>query len=313
MKGQQEILTTILLVGIILIIVFAAYLWGRPLIQKSFDRSKINTLIEQAKSIDQTILSAAESGTVKTVDISLKDTTLSIKNDDVVGGQGIVEIRAMTAVPVISAVEWVPLEGYKLPFKRETFSNDTIDVPNLDLGEGCPDTYNTQNATLTMYGHTYTVWVFNITNTSYCTQDVDPGYIYVCLNESSPIQCQSDCACLYDKINKDNKEYVVEYSTDGLVYIGGDYVWDKGILGIDDQSIIVAKAIITQEASDNFIRIYHTHLRDDITGKDYYINITCKDRCSVSDGKYRIKVIPLGREETSDSVINHIKIEIETR
>lgn len=62
MKGQQQVLSTILLTGILVGVVGSVYLWGMPLIQKNKDVSTLENSESFMRSLDEKIKYIANNG-----------------------------------------------------------------------------------------------------------------------------------------------------------------------------------------------------------------------------------------------------------
>jgi hypothetical protein len=62
MRGQVQLITALLLVGIIITLVIAAYIWGKPLIQKQHDLVKIDNAERFMDDLNSKIQSVARHG-----------------------------------------------------------------------------------------------------------------------------------------------------------------------------------------------------------------------------------------------------------
>ncbi|QQG39592.1 MAG: hypothetical protein HYS81_04415 [Candidatus Aenigmatarchaeota archaeon] len=62
MKGQSQLVTAVLLTGILIVLVSAAYFWGVPLIEKQKDTVTMNNMERLMKDMDEKIERVAASG-----------------------------------------------------------------------------------------------------------------------------------------------------------------------------------------------------------------------------------------------------------
>lgn len=67
-RGQSQIVTAVLLTGILIVLVAAAYFWGLPLIQKQRDTVVLNNMERFMSDLDQKIKRVAESGGRERID-----------------------------------------------------------------------------------------------------------------------------------------------------------------------------------------------------------------------------------------------------
>lgn len=61
-KGQTEVVSAILLTGIMVSLVVATYFWGLPIIQKQKDRSRLDTMESFMKNLNSAIKEVANEG-----------------------------------------------------------------------------------------------------------------------------------------------------------------------------------------------------------------------------------------------------------
>src|SRR3972149_2155869 len=135
MRAQTQILGAVLITAILLLVSGSAFIWGKPLIDKSTDKSKIDGLVLKMAEIDSAIKQAASTGSSKNLKIRISESDeVSVTND------GEIRMITYTQVPVISTKDFAPLNSYELSVKKELIgvetnkSFDPATYPGLNIG-----------------------------------------------------------------------------------------------------------------------------------------------------------------------------------
>ncbi len=130
MKAQAQIISIMLILGIIVVLTGATYFWGKPLIDKRMLITQVATLKEFMKTLDGKITDMARSCT------SLCDETLTIPPGSYVKAYGDVSDPDNNSIILEFAVNYLMMGGEPIPL------NTNI------LGEVAP--YGEKNGVITM-------------------------------------------------------------------------------------------------------------------------------------------------------------------
>ncbi|MDY6761470.1 MAG: hypothetical protein SVY41_00305 [Candidatus Nanohaloarchaea archaeon] len=102
--GQTQVLTAVLLGGILIAGVSAAYVWGLPILQKNQDVNNAEQSLSDMKELSRAISSVASSGGSRSITVNLADGSLTIDADE-----DIITYRALTTGAYVSTRMWLPL------------------------------------------------------------------------------------------------------------------------------------------------------------------------------------------------------------
>lgn len=103
-SGQSQVLTAVLLGGILIAGISAAYVWGLPILQKNQDVQNAEQSLSTLKELASGISTVATEGGSRSVQVSLGSGSLTVdpENDTVT-------YRALTRGAYVSTRQWVPL------------------------------------------------------------------------------------------------------------------------------------------------------------------------------------------------------------
>ncbi len=137
MKAQQEILTPLLITGIMISIIGSVYLWGVPLIQKNEDIANLQRAEDFMRNLDIKIKNVANTGSRDRITIDSGTLSFaSVAYDSAEGlNAGSVKLEVMTKGTIYST-------GIPLPFVRDSLchKNNTC-----VLGEDEPEWFFAQS------------------------------------------------------------------------------------------------------------------------------------------------------------------------
>lgn len=305
-RAQQTVLGAILVTGIVIALVFLAFVWGRPLIQKNLDMTKILGLIDTVEEIDTTIRFVAETGTSKTVDVNLDKTALRVMQDELLLERNNIQFEVGTFMPIVSYVMWVPLNTNDLPYINEKFAGNlqesSVQVACVTGSTGVKST------SLNLYGRRYEVHVFQTPDYNCAASK------YVCLQgptESAPsLSCETSCACEGDYIFKDEHYFKIEYVGDTYIEIGGDIQENIGVISVDKPGIIIGKGVKSGDQNLNMIKLVYRGLEDQLTKDVYRINLQCSGNCIVSSGDYTLQFTLISKERKPQLIESNVGVQI---
>lgn len=122
--GQTQVITAVLLGGMLIAGVTAAYSWGLPLLQKNQDVNRAEAALSDMKELAGAIENVAASGGSREVTVALGDGALDIDTDG-----DVITYTSLTRGAYVSTGAWVPLN-----------ENDMQGI-NRTTGERVPDEY----------------------------------------------------------------------------------------------------------------------------------------------------------------------------
>jgi hypothetical protein len=126
--GQSQVVTAIILAGILIAGITAAYTWGLPLLQKNQDKNTIESSLDQMKELSSTIDSISSRGGSRQVSFDLQSGSLEVNTAE----DKIVYI-ANTRAAYVSTGTWVPLNNERnLQGISEVGQNGTYAVRGKD-------------------------------------------------------------------------------------------------------------------------------------------------------------------------------------
>lgn len=103
-SGQSQVLTAVMLGGIVVAGIGAAYMWGMPILEKNQEQTAIDTTSDDMRSLADAVIAVAREGGSRTASVDLNDGVLSINTDN-----DTIHYRKMTSGAYVSTRGWVPL------------------------------------------------------------------------------------------------------------------------------------------------------------------------------------------------------------
>ncbi|MDY6769481.1 MAG: hypothetical protein SVU88_00755 [Candidatus Nanohaloarchaea archaeon] len=103
-SGQTQVLTAVLLGGILVAGVSAAYVWGLPILQKNQDVNNAESSLSDLKELSRALESVGTGGGSRTVTVDLASGTLNIDAE-----QDLITYRTLTKGAYVSTRTWMPL------------------------------------------------------------------------------------------------------------------------------------------------------------------------------------------------------------
>lgn len=124
-KGQSQVVTAVLLGGILVVGISSAYTWGVPLLQKNQDVSNLQDTVSSLQDLEEEIVAVSQRGGSSEVSINVRDGFFEVlpENDTIV-------YTGTTNAAYVATGQWVPLN-----------ENDMNGVPEAGFGGG----YGIQN------------------------------------------------------------------------------------------------------------------------------------------------------------------------
>ncbi len=102
--GQTQVLTAVLLGGILIAGVSGAYIWGLPILQKNQDVNNAEQSLSDMRELTRAISSVAATGGSRSVPVDLSDGSLNIDAED-----DTITYQALTTGAYVSTRMWLPL------------------------------------------------------------------------------------------------------------------------------------------------------------------------------------------------------------
>ncbi|MDY6770905.1 MAG: hypothetical protein SV186_03025 [Candidatus Nanohaloarchaea archaeon] len=119
-KGQSQVVTAVLLGGILIVGISSAYTWGVPLLQKNKDVNKLQNTVSTFKKLEQEIESVAQRGGTGQIRFKVGSGFLRVSAEN-----NTIIYTVTTNAAYVATGEWVPLN-----------ENDLAGIAVAGRGEG---------------------------------------------------------------------------------------------------------------------------------------------------------------------------------
>lgn len=140
-RGQSQVITAVLLGGILIAGISAAYIWGLPILRKNQDVNNAQQSLSTLKDLANGLATVANEGGSRSVRVSLGTGSLNIDADNET-----ITYRALTRGAYVSTAEWVPLNeddmqganrttGDVVPLGQDGYAIRGTDSPALLIGK----------------------------------------------------------------------------------------------------------------------------------------------------------------------------------
>lgn len=295
-KCQSSVLGVVILTGIVIALVSAAYVWAGPLITKNVDKANVNAVISFMKDLNDDILYVSSTGSSKVVSADFGQASFVVNSEN---NQIVVEMSS--TVPMINSVTEVPLSYTELATKIENFNlNFTNEDSSIILSGYEPTSYYTN---VSLSGDYYNVSVFESSSTN--------DFELLCIwNES--LSQEDDCALISESIVKDGTTYEVIYineSGSNSVFSGG-LIENTGAFGIEPSGIVSAKGFSVNDKE--YITMYLTYrpLVND-RNVEFKIYLSCLSNCAFSNERKNLVISRNNVVRTTGHVDTYITVEVE--
>ncbi len=103
-RGQSQVITAVLLGGILIAGISAAYIWGLPILQKNQDVNNAQQSLATLEQVAAGLETVANEGGSRSVEVSLGTGSLNIDAENET-----ITFRALTRGAYVSTSQWVPL------------------------------------------------------------------------------------------------------------------------------------------------------------------------------------------------------------
>jgi len=275
-KAQSTIISTILLSGLVLSIVITAYLWAQPLIQKTSDKTRVDSLINSLKTIKQEIDHVQQTGSPSEVSINLQGALIQV-----LPGDNSVSIKTEVYIPIITSFAWIPIGYTELPVDNKLFFANTSDSNKtaVYLPDGYVPGSTIHFGNITPYSINYNLTVYN-----------RGSYDYVCIYQGDgPVQ--SDCASINKEVIKDDANYIISWISDNgeQVILSGLEEENKGLFGLDPGGIIIGKGFPVTNVEHIELRLTYRTLVDEL-GREYKTILNCTSSCRTGEGLSKLRI-----------------------
>jgi hypothetical protein len=294
MRSQSAIISTVLISGIILAIVTATYVWGQPLVQKTTDKVKIDSVIDDLTLIKDKIDHTQQTGSPSVITLNIQDANYQISESD-----NAIIIKTNTLIPIIASYSYVPISYTELAYEKELTDINTSDTIT---GVLTPDGYDggtIHYGTISLQGTPYNVTVYNTSNTV---------YDHVCIYEGSDISSlDDDCAEELNSISKAGIDYTISWINNrGVeVIVSGGEKENIGILGTDPGGIISGKSQPVSSEQHVTIKLSYRALKD-ANNRKYKTFIECATGCKAGTGVKTLRIERSRVERTSNATYYYI-------
>lgn len=272
-KAQSQVLSIILISGILITVVGATYMWGVPLIEKGRTSSDNEIAEGFMLLLKEKVDDVAETGEQRTLSV------------DLIGELELREDNSLTYTIVtrglnIATTAWVPLAGGMSPVQEDMAAveaNGGTGIVNINDDVTCNMTSSCGPVNVVL---------------SDCTDPIDGTYSEgsnFILNDETYLVHHIDCIG----------------DIDSQALIVGPEREKAGIVGIDEAGVLIARSV---PAGDKFKTIYRLAYRelDDIStpSKDgYRIQLTREGNNILGPGQHRITI----RRDENSKIIGESK------
>lgn len=139
MRGQSEVVGTVVLLALLLAAVAVSYTWGMPLINKNSDANRIVYIKQLFSQLSQDLSKVSREGGQTTLNVQIDKGDVKLETDQT--GDYVLSFSMLTDMKFFSETE-VPLDDTSSPyFTKEAFLNASTDGCSLGAPP-CSDAYS---------------------------------------------------------------------------------------------------------------------------------------------------------------------------
>jgi len=301
MKAQSAIISTVLLSGVILAIVTATYVWGQPLVQKTTDKIKIDSIVNDLTTIKNRIEHTQQTGSPSEVTLNIQNANYQISQDE----NGVI-VKTTTLIPVITSYVYIPMDYTELAYEtRLTDISTTLTGSTATKPTGYVNGDIIHTGEVNLSSNSYHVSVYN-------TSDGNTIYDQICIHSGEDIIPSTDCAKELGFINKNGIDYSVSWIDDNGIeaILSGDQKENIGILGTDPSGVISGKSQPVSRTQQVTIKLSYRGLQD-ANDRVYKTFIECETGCRASEGIKTLKIERTKVDRTSNSTNYYLKVYFE--
>lgn len=136
--GQSQVLTAVLLAGIIVAGITAAFLWGIPLLQKNQDVNEARKTLDSLRTVAQSVTSVGQEGGSRQETVPLGNGIIDVNTEN-----DTITYIATTRGAYVSTRNWTPLNEDDMQGVPDTIFADGhgvrgIDRPGVLVGQATP-------------------------------------------------------------------------------------------------------------------------------------------------------------------------------
>ncbi len=277
-KAQVQVVSVMLITGIALFAVSAAYFWGIPLIHKSQSSTEVsqakNLMLNLADEID----TVAQRGDQKLLSINV--------NGDfkVNGDENCIEYKILSETAAVATTGWVPFNDELVPVRRSLHLVKSGGTEIMELrGETCTVRSNCPTSTITISG-------CSASNT------YEAGSTFTISNDNYQV----------DQINCGANEFAV---------ITGPEKEVTGFLGTHRGGVVIARAEPVGDMYLTTFKLVYRELYNPNTKRGYKINITESGNSIASEGQKKLviskgEIGSITKSDGSELVITPISVTV---
>lgn len=260
-KAQSELLSMMLITGILIAIIGSSYLWGIPLIEKSKTSAENEKAESLMKMIKEKIDDVAQTGEQKTFSFDLSgDMELTDDNSLIYS----ISTRGLT----IASTAWVPLAGGSLPVQEDMAATKA---------DGGSDKVNINDEVACQMTSTCPAGQISLTA---CTSTAIEGTY----TEGQTFQLGSDTY----KVNHID----CAGTKDSLALIIGPEKEKAGIIGIDEAGVLIARSISFADRFKTTYRLVYRELDavSGISNDGYRIRLVRDGNSLINAGPHKLTI-----------------------
>lgn len=298
MKSQSAIISTVLLSGIILAIVAATYIWGQPLVQKTTDKIKVDTLTELLENIKNSVDNAQQSGSPAQMQLDITDANIVIEE----ANNG-VKIETRTTIPIITSFTYVPISYTELPFENELID---VNTSGINVTPTYTPSEYTIGTTIHFGSTTLRSSVYNVT-TYYTGDAFDIACIYQGQSATS-----ADCISEGGSVTKNSIGYTLSWinALGTEIILTGPQSENVGVLGTDPGGIIVGRSTPVSRLQQVELSLIYRGLVDS-SGRITKTVIECASGCRSGEGRKILRISRDRVERLENITYFYIKMQFE--
>ncbi len=258
-KGQTQIISVVLIMGLAVGVIGASYMWGKPLIEKSQAGTTITNAEKTMDLIKTTIDDVAKTGGQKKKQIQI-DGPLKVSESE-----NAIAYTLTGSMAAIASSQWISINDDVPPKSMETYAVDAAD-PSDSTPIGCGDCIMNASCIPTQ--------TVNITGTCEAVGTYPAGSSFNCNSNRYTVD-HIDCAG----------------TVDGFAVLTGPEKEMPGLVGINNAGVLVAKSIPLGNEFMTDYKLIYRELIDPINKEGVKIIIKTQGNSQISSGQHMITVM----------------------
>ncbi|MCK4551006.1 MAG: hypothetical protein KAT91_03555 [Candidatus Aenigmarchaeota archaeon] len=260
-KGQTQIISVVLIMGLAVGVIGASYMWGKPLIDKSQAGTTITNAEKTMDLIKNTIDDVAKTGGQKKKQIQIEGSLEVSEAENAI-------IYTLTGLmAAIASSQWISINDDVPPKSIETYAVDATD-PSDSTAIGCGDCVMNSSCLPTE--------TIKISGTCGASGNYVAGSSFNCdLNTNTYTVDHIDCAG----------------NLDGFAVLAGPEKEMSGIVGTNNAGVLVAKSIPSGDEFMTEYKLIYRELIDPTSKEGVKIIIKNQGNSQISSGQHTLTVM----------------------